>query len=143
MGGGRRYPWRVSAHEMPLLNSVQGQEDLARLRRVAASRAAAFLKNLEEASVAAALDVWLKHVARRDITELQWTRLLKAIMRGRAPESREVLLLLTALMHAAGLDERPALAAAVDAGATVTEAAALLGMRQQSTSWRLKSYRRR
>lgn len=113
------------------------------MRRVAATRAEGFLRRLDEESVAAALDVWLKHVVRRDITELQKTRLLKAIMRGSAPEAREVLLLRTALMHAAGLDERPALAAAVDAGATVTEAGALLGMRQQSASWRLKSYRRR
>lgn len=133
----------MSAHELPILNSAEGQDDLARMRRVAAARAGAFLKRLDEASVSAALDVWLTHVARRDITDLQKTRLLKGIMRGSAPEAREVLLLRTALMHEAGLDERPALAAAVDAGATVTEAGALLGMRQQSASWRLKSYQRR
>ncbi|HUO36740.1 MAG TPA: Fis family transcriptional regulator, partial [Mycobacterium sp.] len=88
----------------------------------------------------AAVEVWLKRVARRKVTPVQRARLVRAVERASAAETKEVQLTRAALLRAAGLDERPAAAAAVAAGATYTEVGAVLGMTQQGASARIRPY---
>lgn len=99
-----------------------------------------FAAKMAELSLAAAVDIWLKRVARRKATSVQRARLVKAVERASAAETKDVQLTRAALLRAAGLDERPAAAAAVAAGATFTEVGAVLGMTQQGASARIRPY---
>ncbi|WP_254902467.1 Fis family transcriptional regulator [Mycobacterium simiae] len=95
---------------------------------------------MADSSLAAAVDVWLRRVARRKATPAQRARLVKAVERASAAETKAVQLTRAALLRAAGLDERPAAAAAIAAGATYTEVGAVLGMTQQGASARIRPY---
>jgi hypothetical protein len=101
----------------------------------------AFAARMADTSLEAAVDVWLKRVARRKVTPVQRTRLIRAVERAYAPETRDVQLTRAALLRAAGLDERAAAAAAVAAGATYAEVGTLLGMTQQGARKRVVSLR--
>ncbi|SIJ20394.1 Fis family transcriptional regulator [Mycobacteroides abscessus subsp. abscessus] len=113
---------------------------IAELQAAAVRDCNPFTAKVGEASLSAALDVWLKRVDGRKLTDNQRTRLLRAIARGTAPETKDVQLLHSALLRAAGLDERPAGAAAYAAGATFTELGAIWGMTQQGASKRLQEH---
>ena len=94
---------------------------------------------MSETSLEAAVDTWLKRVARRKVSTVVRARMVKAVERGAAPQTRDVQLLRAALLRAAGLDERPAAAAAVAAGATYAEVGEVLGMSQQGARKRVMS----
>lgn len=100
-----------------------------------------FAAKMADSSLDAAVDIWLRRVARRKLTPIQRARLVKGIERGEAAETKAVQLTRAALLRAAGLDDRPAAAAALDAGATFTEVGAVLGMTQQGASVRMSRYR--
>lgn len=102
--------------------------------------AATFATRMADSSLEAALDVWLRRVARRKVSAVQRARLVKAIERSSAAETKAVQLTRAALLRASGLDERSAAAAAVAAGATYTEVGAVLGMTQQGASARIRPY---
>lgn len=111
------------------------------IQEAARKDAAAFAARIAESSLEAAVDIWLRRVAHRKVTELQRTRLLRAVARGSSPETKTVQLTRAALLRAAGLDDRPAVAAATAAGATDAEVGAVLGITQQAVSYRMKGYR--
>ena len=67
------------------------------------------------------MDIWLRRIARRKVSPAVRTRLVRAVERGDAAETKDVQLTRAALLRKAGLDERPAAAAAIAAGATYTE----------------------
>lgn len=100
----------------------------------------AFSALMAGTSLEAAVDIWLKRVARRKVSATQRARLVKAVDRAAAVETREIQLTRAALLRAAGLDERPAAAAAVAAGATFAEVGEVLGMTQQGASKRVRSF---
>jgi hypothetical protein len=111
------------------------------LIQAAAQRdAESFAARVADSSLEAAVDIWLRRVARRKATALQRARLVKAVERASAAETKAVQLTRAALLRAAGLDERPAAAAAIAAGATYTEVAAVLGITQQGASARIRPY---
>ena len=87
-----------------------------------------------------ALAVVFRRIARRKVSPTSRARLVKAVERGDAAETKDVQLTRAALLRAAGLDERPAAAAAIAAGATYTEVGAVLGMTQQGASARIRPY---
>jgi hypothetical protein len=101
-----------------------------------------FRERMEATSLEAAVDVWLKRVARRKLTSAQRTRLIRSVARATALETKDIQLTRAALLRAAGLDERAAAAAAVAAGATYTELGEILGMSQQGASQRVRPYLR-
>jgi hypothetical protein len=94
---------------------------------------------MEETSLEAAVDTWLRRVGRRKLSALSRARMIKAIGRGAAPQTRDVQLLRAALLRSAGLDERPAAAAAVAAGATYAEVGEVLGISPQGARKRVMS----
>ena len=111
------------------------------LIQAAAQRdAETFASKMADSSLEAAVDIWLKRVARRKATLAQRARLVRAVERASAAETKDVQLTRAALLRAAGLDERPAAAAAIAAGATYTEVGAVLGMTQQGASARIRPY---
>lgn len=110
------------------------------IQEAAARDVHAFAERIAATSVEAAVDVWLRRVARRKVTDIQRARLVNAVARGSAAETKEIQLVRAALLRAAGLDERPAAAAAVAAGANYTEVGAVLGMSQPGASKRVRSY---
>lgn len=114
---------------------------VALIQAAAQRDAEAFAAKMADSSLAAAVDVWLRRVARRKVTPTQRARLVKSVERGEAAETKAVQLTRAALLRAAGLDERPAAAAALAAGATYTEVGAVLGMTQQGASFRIRPYR--
>jgi hypothetical protein len=114
---------------------------VASIQAAAQRESASFASKMADSSLAAAVDVWLRRVARRKATPAQRARLVKAVERASAAETKAVQLTRAALLRAAGLDERPAAAAAIAAGATYTEVGAVLGMTQQGASARMRSYR--
>lgn len=118
------------------------ESEAAKVKAVIEDESAVFTAKLAEASLAVALDVWLKRVARRQVTTTQRTRLLRAIERGTAPETMDVQLLHSALLRAAGYDERAAATAAVDAGATPRDLWTIWGVTPQAVSQRLRSHQR-
>ena len=95
---------------------------------------------MADSSLEAAVDVWLRRIARRKVTPAARARLLRAVERGESAETKGVQLTRAALLRSAGLDERPAAAAAIAAGATFTEVGAVLGMTQQGASARIRPY---
>lgn len=101
---------------------------------------AAFSALMAGTSLEAAVDIWLRRVARRKVSVTARARLVKAVDRATAVETREIQLTRAALLRAAGLDERPAAAAAVAAGATFAEVGEVLGMTQQGASKRVRSF---
>lgn len=112
------------------------------LIQAAAQRdAESFAVKMATSSLDAAVDVWLRRVARRKVTPAQRARLVKGVERGDAVETKAVQLTRAALLRAVGLDDRPAAAAALAAGATYTEVGAVLGMTQQGASARMRLYR--
>lgn len=121
---------------------MAGGDPAAALILAAAQRdAEVFAGKMAEVSLEAAVDVWLRRIARRKVTPTQRARLVKAVERATAPETKDVQLTRAALLRAAGHDERPAAAAAKAAGATYTEVGAVLGISQQGASARVASYR--
>lgn len=102
--------------------------------------AESFAAKIAESSLEAALDIWLKRVARRKVTPGQRARLIRSVERGSAPETKQVQLTRAALLRAAGCDEGPAAAAAEAAGATYAEIGAVLGISQQAASARFRRY---
>lgn len=113
---------------------------VALIHAAAQRDATVFAEKIAEVSLEAAVDIWLRRVARRKMTPAQRSRLVKAVERASAPETKDVQLTRAALLRAAGLDERPAAAAAKAAGATYTEVGAVLGISQQGASARIGSY---
>ena len=99
-----------------------------------------FAAKMADSSLEAAVDIWLRRIARRKVSPAVRTRLVRAVERGDAAETRDVQLTRAALLRKAGLDERPAAAAAIAAGATYTEVGAVLGMTQQGASARIRPY---
>lgn len=113
---------------------------VALIQAAAQRDAESFAAKIADVSLEAACDLWLRRVARRKVTPTQRARLIKAVERGDAVEAKAVQLTRAALLRAAGLDDRPAAAAAVAAGATYTEVGAVLGVSQQWISARMRSY---
>lgn len=113
---------------------------VALIQAAAQQDAGAFAAKMAESSLVAAVDIWLRRVARRKATPAQRARLVKAVDRASAAETKAVQLTRAALLRAVGLDERAAAAAAVAAGATFTEVGAVLGMTQQGASARIRPY---
>jgi hypothetical protein len=101
---------------------------------------AVFSARMAGTSLEAAVDIWLNRVARRKVSVAARARLVKAVEKATAVETRDVQLTRAALLRAAGLDERPAAAAAVAAGATYAEVGEVLGMTQQGASKRVRSF---
>jgi hypothetical protein len=118
-----------------------GDPTIALIQAAAQRDAESFSARMADSSLEAAVDIWLRRVARRKVTPAQRARLVKAVERGDAVETKDVQLTRAALLRAAGLDDRPAAAAAVAAGATYTEVGAVLGMTQQGASARMRPYR--
>ncbi|MEE3755226.1 Fis family transcriptional regulator [Mycobacterium intracellulare] len=114
---------------------------VAAIQAAAEIDGATFAAKMAESSLEAAVDIWLRRVAHRRLTTMQRTRLVKAVERGSSPETRVVQLTRAALMRAAGLDDRPAVAAATAAGATDGEVGAVLGISKQAVSYRMRGYR--
>ncbi|WP_144209235.1 Fis family transcriptional regulator [Mycobacterium tilburgii] len=96
-----------------------------------------FAAKMADVSLEAAVDIWLRRVARRKVTPTQRARLVGAVQRGSTGETKAVQ---ATLLRAAGLDERVAAVAAITAGATYTEVGAVLGMTQQGVSARIRPY---
>ncbi|TDK94740.1 Fis family transcriptional regulator [Mycobacterium paragordonae] len=99
-----------------------------------------FSARIADVSLEVAVDTWLRRVVRRKATPIQRARLVKAVERGSSPETKDIQLTRAALLRAAGLDERSAAAAAIEAGATFTEVGSILGMTQQGASARIRPY---
>jgi len=120
---------------------MTGSSETAAVIQAAAQRdAEAFAARMADSSLEAAVDTWLRRVARRKATPAQRTRLIRAVERASAVETKDIQLTRAALLRAAGLDERPAAAAAIAAGATYTEVGEVLGMTQQGASARIRPY---
>ena len=117
-----------------------GDPTVALIQAAARRDADSFAAKMADSSLEAALDVWLRRIARRKVSPTSRARLVKAVERGDAAETKDVQLTRAALLRAAGLDERPAAAAAIAAGATYTEVGAVLGMTQQGASARIRPY---
>lgn len=113
---------------------------MALIQTAAQRDSADFATKMADSSLEAAIDVWLRRIARRKLTPVARARLRRAVERGAAPETKDVQLTRAALLRSAGLDERPAAAAAIAAGATYTEVGAVLGMTQQGASARVRPY---
>lgn len=116
---------------------------VSRIQSAAELGAESFATKMANSSLGAAIDVWAKRVAQRKCTPTQRARLLKAVERGTAPETREIQLTRAALLRAVGLDEGPAAAAAATAGATYVEIGAVLGITPQGASFKVRTYRDR
>ncbi|ORX21142.1 Fis family transcriptional regulator [Mycobacterium xenopi] len=114
--------------------------DVALIQAAAQRDCRLFAAKIADVSLEAAVDVWLRRVARRKATPAQRARLVKAVERGSTADTKAVQLTRAALLRAAGLDERAAAAAAIAAGATYTEVGAVLGMTQQGASARIRPY---
>ncbi|ANE83468.1 Fis family transcriptional regulator (plasmid) [Mycobacterium adipatum] len=119
---------------------TSGDPTVALIQAAAQRDADDFAAKMADSSLEAAVDVWLRRIARRKITPAARTRLLRAVERGDAADTKGVQLTRAALLRKAGLDERPAAAAAIAAGATYTEVGAVLGMTQQGASARIRPY---
>jgi hypothetical protein len=117
-----------------------GDPTVALIQAAAQRDVEMFAAKMADSSLEAAVDVWLKRVARRKATPAQRTCLVKAVERASAAETKDIQLTRAALLRAAGLDERPAAAAAIAAGATYTEVGAVLGISQQGASARIRPY---
>ena len=117
-----------------------GDPTVALIQAVAQRDADVFAAKMADSSLEAAVDIWLRRVARRKVTPTGRARLVRAVERGDAVETKDVQLTRAALLRTAGLDERPAAAAAIAAGATYTEVGAVLGMTQQGASARIRPY---
>ena len=117
-----------------------GDPTVALIQAAAQRESGAFAAKMADSSLEAAVDVWLQRMARRKVTPVQRMRLVKAVERASAAETKDVQLTRAALLRTAGLDERPAAAAAIAAGATYTEVGAVLGMTQQGASARIRPY---
>ncbi len=94
---------------------------VALIQAVAQRDADNFAAKMADSSLEAAVDIWLRRIARRKVSPAVRTRLVRAVERGDAAETKDVQLTRAALLRKAGLDERPAAAAAIAAGATYTE----------------------
>lgn len=119
---------------------TSGDPTVALIQAAAQRDADDFAARMADSSLEAAVDVWLRRIARRKVTPAARTRLLRAVERGDAADTKGVQLTRAALLRKAGLDERPAAAAAIAAGATYTEVGAVLGMTQQGASARIRPY---
>ena len=117
-----------------------GDSTVALIQAAAQRDAQTFAAKMADSSLEAAVDIWLRRVARRKVTSAQRARLVKSVQRASAQETKAVQLTRAALLRASGLDERPAAAAAIAAGATYTEVGAVLGMTQQGASARIRPY---
>lgn len=117
-----------------------GDPTVALIQAVAQRDAENFAAHMADSSLEAAVDIWLRRIARRKVSAAVRVRLVRAIERGDAAETKAVQLTRAALLRKAGLDERPAAAAAIAAGATYTEVGAVLGMTQQGASARIRPY---
>jgi len=118
-----------------------GGPTVALIQAVAQRDADNFAAKMADSSLEAAVDIWLRRIARRKVSTAARTRLVRAVERGDAAETKDVQLTRAALLRKAGLDERPAAAAAIAAGATYTEVGAVLGITQQGASARIGPYR--
>lgn len=119
---------------------TSGDPTVALIQAAAQRDAHDFAARMADSSLEAAVDVWLRRIARRKVSPAARTRLLRAVERGDAADTKGVQLTRAALLRKAGLDERPAAAAAIAAGATYTEVGAVLGMTQQGASARIRPY---
>ncbi|WP_241474168.1 Fis family transcriptional regulator [Mycolicibacterium neoaurum] len=117
-----------------------GDSTVVLIQAVSQRDAESFAAKMADSSLEAAVDIWLRRIARRKLSAAARTRLVRAVERGDAAETRAVQLTRAALLRRAGLDERPAAAAAIAAGATYTEVGAVLGMTQQGASARIRPY---
>lgn len=113
---------------------------VALIQSVAQRDADTFAAKMADSSLEAAVDIWLRRIARRKVSPAVRARLVRAVDRGDAAETKDVQLTRAALLRKAGLDDRPAAAAAIAAGATYTEVGAVLGMTQQGASARIRPY---
>ncbi len=117
-----------------------GDPTVALIQAVAQRDADNFAARMADSSLEAAVDIWLRRIARRKVSAAARIRLVRAVERGDAAETKAVQLTRAALLRKAGLDERPAAAAAIAAGATYTEVGSVLGMTQQGASARIRPY---
>ena len=86
---------------------------VALIQAVAQRDADNFAAKMADSSLEAAVDIWLRRIARRKVSPAVRTRLVRAVERGDAAETKDVQLTRAALLRKAGLDERPAAAAAI------------------------------
>lgn len=119
---------------------TSGDPTVALIQAAAQRDVDTFAAKMADSSLEAAVDIWLRRIARRKVTPAGRARLVRAVERGHAAETKAVQLTRAALLRKAGLDERPAAAAAIAAGATYTEVGAVLGMTQQGASARVRPY---
>lgn len=117
-----------------------GDSTVASIQAAAQRDATSFAARMDDSSLEAAVDIWLRRVARRKVSPAVRSRLVRAVERGDASETKEIQLTRAALLRKAGLDERQAAAAAIAAGATYTEVGAVLGMTQQGASARIRPF---
>ncbi|WP_006244138.1 hypothetical protein [Mycolicibacterium tusciae] len=117
-----------------------GDPTVALIQAVAQRDADNFAARMADSSLEAAVDIWLRRIARRKVSAAARIRLVRAVERGDAAETKAIQLTRAALLREASLDERPAAAAAIAAGATYTEVGAVLGMTQQGASKRIRPY---
>jgi hypothetical protein len=113
---------------------------VALIQAAAQRESGSFASKMADSSLASAVDVWLRRVARRKATPAQRARLVKAVERASSAETKAVQLTRAALLRAAGLDERPAAAAAIAAGATAAIQPGGSRMTQQGASARIRPY---
>ena len=62
-----------------------------------------FAAKMADSSLEAAVDIWLRRIARRKVSTAVRTRLVRAVERGDAAETKDVQLTRAALLRKAGL----------------------------------------
>ena len=82
-----------------------GDPSVALIQAAAQRDVEIFAAKMADSSLEAAVDIWLKRVARRKTTPAQRARLVKAVERASAAETKDVQLTRAALLRAAGLAE--------------------------------------
>jgi hypothetical protein len=96
-----------------------GDPTVALIQAAAQRDADHFAAKMVDSSLEAAVDTWLRRVARRRVTPAQRARLVRAVERASAAETKAVQL---------------------TRAATYTEVGAVLGMTQQGASARIRPY---
>jgi hypothetical protein len=120
--------------------AVLGAVVVAVIEAAAQRYAESFAAKMAHWSPAAAVGSWLRRVARGKARPAQRARPIKAVPRAGAAKTKVVQLTCAALVGAAGLEERPAAAAAIAAGASYAEVGAVVGMTRQGASARIRPY---
>jgi hypothetical protein len=79
-----------------------GDPTVTLIQAVAQRDADNFAAKMADSSLEAAVDIWLRRIARRKVSPAVRTRLLRAVERGDAAETKDVQLTRAALLRKAG-----------------------------------------